>query len=168
MRPWYKDGLSFECTQCGGCCGGSPGVVWVDAEEIRRIAQLLKVAPDSLWGRVVRRVGAAQASLMEHANGDCVFLRRSGDGRVGCAIYPLRPQQCRTWPFWDQNLRSAAQWKAAASRPADSTRASAGTSHCGCPGMNRGRTFTLPEIEAVRLAPPWYCLPEDPPRDSAG
>ena len=27
-EPWYRDGLRFQCTQCGNCCTGDPGVVW--------------------------------------------------------------------------------------------------------------------------------------------
>ena len=39
--PWYRYGLSFECTQCGNCCTGGPGFVWVEEEEIRAIADFL-------------------------------------------------------------------------------------------------------------------------------
>ena len=37
-RLWYRDGLQFECTQCGNCCTGDPGYVWVTPEEIKAIA----------------------------------------------------------------------------------------------------------------------------------
>ena len=37
--PWFKDGLRFECTQCGDCCTGSPGYVWVNDEEISALAE---------------------------------------------------------------------------------------------------------------------------------
>ena len=30
--PWYADGLPFTCTQCGDCCTGDPGYVWVTDE----------------------------------------------------------------------------------------------------------------------------------------
>src|SRR5690606_5106857 len=40
-EPWYKDGLKFTCTQCGNCCTGAPGVVWVDDGEIEKIADYL-------------------------------------------------------------------------------------------------------------------------------
>ena len=33
-QPWYKDGLGFQCTQCGDCCTGAPGYVWINAAEI--------------------------------------------------------------------------------------------------------------------------------------
>ena len=44
---------------------------------------------------------------------DCVFLdRTSADGKTGCSIYAERPAQCRTWPFWSENLTSRATWEA--------------------------------------------------------
>ncbi len=36
--PWYQDGLAFTCTQCGKCCTGDPGFVWVTDEEIAALA----------------------------------------------------------------------------------------------------------------------------------
>ncbi len=40
QSPWYRDGLAFTCTQCGACCTGAPGYVWVDAAEIAALAAL--------------------------------------------------------------------------------------------------------------------------------
>ena len=37
-EPWYADGLNFTCTQCGNCCTGGPGFVWISREEIVRLA----------------------------------------------------------------------------------------------------------------------------------
>ena len=37
-EPWYKDGLQFECSQCGDCCTGAPGYVWVNKQEIAALA----------------------------------------------------------------------------------------------------------------------------------
>jgi Fe-S-cluster containining protein len=87
---------------------------------------------------------------------DCVFLKEVVEGSPGgaagptkrkrvCGIYPVRPLQCRTWPFWEVNLESESAWRRAAR---------------GCPGMNRGRHFTQGQIEALRDATDW---PERPP-----
>jgi len=46
-------------------------------------------------------------SLREKANGDCVFY----DRREGCTIYPVRPRQCRTWPFWESNVSTPEAWQ---------------------------------------------------------
>jgi Fe-S-cluster containining protein len=34
----------------------------------------------------------------------CAFL----DENNRCKIYPVRPKQCATWPFWTENLERAA------------------------------------------------------------
>ena len=32
-------------------------------------------------------------------NGKCIFLK---DNK--CSVYKSRPSQCRTWPFWNENM----------------------------------------------------------------
>ncbi len=57
--------------------------------------------------RYVRSVGIRK-TLVEFENGDCVFF----DGQTRkCTVYDARPRQCRTWPFWESNLRSPETWK---------------------------------------------------------
>ena len=53
-----------------------------------------------------RRAGGG-LSLREKANGDCVFY----DRQKGCTIYPVRPRQCRTWPFWESNVVTPEAWR---------------------------------------------------------
>jgi len=130
---WYAQGLRFECLQCGRCCSGEPGYVWVTPQEIRKIAAFLGCEDEQLEPRYLRRVGT-RFSLTEMPNGDCVFLARR-NGRAVCAIYPVRPLQCRTWPFWRSNLTSAARWAEVART---------------CPGMNRGAHYDAAAIEELR------------------
>ena len=129
--PWYGRGLAFRCTQCGTCCTGAPGYVWVDDDEIRRIAEHRGVPLGEVRYQDVKIVGD-QMSLREHANGDCVYLdpqtRR-------CTIYPVRPIQCRTWPFWNSNLASAESWQQSTS---------------GCPGIGQGTE--VPDEQIRHLA----------------
>lgn len=134
---WYRKGLRFSCVQCGACCSGDPGYVWVTKEERRRIARALGLKSDHLPRKYARRVGFRH-SLTERANGDCIFLKRRADG-VGCMIYDQRPVQCRTWPFWRINLKSPEHWAAAASM---------------CPGMNQGKLHPPDQIEE-RLGQTW-------------
>jgi Fe-S-cluster containining protein len=106
--PWYHEGLRFTCTQCGNCCTGAPGVVWVSEEELRQIAEFRGAS----YGEVLlhdTRLVNGRRSLTEYANGDCTFF--DGASRR-CTIYPVRPAQCRTWPFWPSNLESTKSWKA--------------------------------------------------------
>src|SRR3990172_7081258 len=96
QEPWFQDGLRFQCTECGDCCTGAPGYVWVGRDEIAELAEHLGVSVADFERKYVRRVGSRK-SLIEYANGDCVFF--DGASRK-CTVYQARPLQCRTWPFW--------------------------------------------------------------------
>ena len=129
--PWYKDGLQFECTACGKCCGGAPGYVWLTDEEITDLAQAMQLAEEDFRERFVRRVGGGQ-SLKEYPDGDCILL----DPKTRhCLVYQARPVQCRTWPFWSSNVKTQEAW--------DET--------CRiCPGAGTGTLYTLEQIEVER------------------
>jgi Fe-S-cluster containining protein len=217
--------LNFTCTQCGNCCTGGPGFVWISDIEIDRLAEHLALSRDQLIERYCRRInGRSSLNEIRNARGeyDCVFLKedeapaRAADAsadtaaaaerpspaaatrpaaaartaapaaaaahdsstvaiasaspvdaasatvsnatatpaaqndrvihtRRRCTIYHHRPLQCRTWPFWDGNLSSREIWDRSAQR---------------CHGMNRGKGYTLAQIEAVRNAADW---PQNPP-----
>jgi Fe-S-cluster containining protein len=108
-KPWYSEGLRFKCTECGKCCTGAPGFAWVNDEEIQAIADYLKMSVKDFGKRYLRFVRGRYA-LVEMKNYDCVFLKDKK-----CSIYPVRPNQCRTFPWWLQNLTSPEAWKEAAS-----------------------------------------------------
>ena len=106
----------------------APGYVWVVQTEIDALAENVGFDPAVFEAKFVRRIGQRR-SLIERANGDCVFfdsvMRR-------CNVYQSRPRQCRTFPFWQSNLRSEETWR----------------DLCGaCPGMGRGRIVPLEQIE---------------------
>lgn len=127
--PWYSDGLRFHCTQCGHCCTGGPGAVWVTEEEIRKIAEFRGLSLGEMRINYTR-LAAGQVTLREFANGDCVFL----DGQTRrCSIYSVRPAQCRTWPFWNSNLESPETWQKA---------------QAVCPGIGQG---DLVQLHAIQL-----------------
>lgn len=158
--PWYGGGLNFTCTQCGNCCTGGPGYVWISNTEIHRLALHLKLSDRQVIAKYCRKVGG-KYSLKENRNArneyDCIFLTeeertttKNGQEVVytkrGCSIYMVRPLQCRTWPFWDGNLINPEAWRNASER---------------CHGMNNGdRHFKIEQIESLRTAKDW---PENPP-----
>jgi uncharacterized protein len=129
--PWYHAGLRFTCSQCGDCCTGAPGHVWVNNEEITALAAAVGLAVEPFEEQYVRRVGARK-SLKEFPNGDCVFFNQE---TRGCAVYAARPRQCRTWPFWDSNLKTPEDWQHTCSV---------------CPGSGQGQLHNLDAIEAQR------------------
>ena len=127
-KPWYQGGLQFRCTQCGNCCTGAPGYVWVNKAEIEQLAQQMSMDVESFERKYVRKVGVRK-SLKEYANGDCVLF--NSDSRK-CMAYNARPRQCGTWPFWESNLRTPDAWRATCEV---------------CPGSGTGPLVTVEEIE---------------------
>lgn len=73
------------------------------------IAQYLKLSLDEFVQKYLRKVGD-RWSLLEHPKTfDCIFLKDKK-----CQIYSIRPTQCRTYPWWIQNLSSKEAWDKAA------------------------------------------------------
>lgn len=105
---WYAEGLRFACTGCGRCCTGGDGYVWVTVDEAVALAQRVGLTVDAFGSRFLRRFGERYA-LIDGPDGDCVFLRGKS-----CSVYEERPAQCRAYPWWPANLRSAGAWKKAA------------------------------------------------------
>ena len=62
---WYRDGLRFGCRQCGRCCSGEPGYVWVTDEEVAAIAQELSLTKADFEKLFVRLVFGRKLSLAE-------------------------------------------------------------------------------------------------------
>jgi uncharacterized protein len=129
--PWYKDGLQFRCTGCGDCCTGAPGYVWVNADEILQLAQQIGLSAEEFEDTYTRKIGIRR-SLKEFPNGSCVFF---DEEKRKCQVYQARPRQCRTWPFWDSNVKTESAW-------AETCRA--------CPGSGTGKLYSLEHIEMQR------------------
>ena len=126
--PWYAEGLRFGCRRCGNCCTGPPGYVWVSPEEREDVAAFLGLSVKEFDERYCR-AALGRISLREMPNGDCIFLEPEG-----CRIYPVRPRQCRTFPFWPDNLGDAGAWEALKT---------------GCPGVGRGTLYSRRQIERI-------------------
>jgi len=132
--PWYKDGLRFSCTQCGNCCTGAPGYVWVSDDEVTALAARLGVDVAAFRRRYTRVVPGRGRTLIERPDSKrgnaCVFWQEG----PGCTVYTDRPKQCRTWPFWRPLVADAQSWDEAAAI---------------CPGMNTGKRHSATAITSV-------------------
>ena len=126
---WYADGLRFECTQCGNCCTGDPGYVWLSESEQKQIAGALGLDLSEFLLRYTRLVHG-RISLREHSNGDCMLLTE--DRR--CSVNSLKPRQCLAFPFWPRLVASRESWEGAGAR---------------CPGINRGAHYAPEEVDTI-------------------
>jgi len=128
---WYADGLSFECTGCGDCCRthGEYAFVYLAARDVTAIAGFLGMTRLDFLNAYCATDPDGDVHLKKLV-GDCDFLEAGG----GCRIYPVRPKQCETWPFWRENLEEAT-WRGA-------------VAPC-CPGIGRGRRYSAEEIDTI-------------------
>jgi Fe-S-cluster containining protein len=129
---WFQEGLRFRCTRCGNCCTGAPGFVWVNDEEIAAIATIRGETVEEVTGLYTRWAHRGR-TLRDSAAGDCIFWDRD----LGCVIYPVRPRQCRTWPFWKRNIESPEAWRHTCEI---------------CPGSGKGDLISVEDIlELVKV-----------------
>jgi Fe-S-cluster containining protein len=89
------------CSTCQGrCCTGESGYIYVTKAEIFAIAELLDMDVNEFGVKYLFKNGY-KYSLKENKIEDsyeCVFYDRESNG---CKIYMARPNQCKTFPFWD-------------------------------------------------------------------
>ena len=127
-RKFYEKGIRFECQGTGRCCvsRGEYGFVYLTLNDRRRMAKEL-----GLKTAAFTRSHCAKTDGWFHLkNPDkpCPFLTGKS-----CTVYEGRPAQCRTWPFWPENMTAKAWEREVVSF---------------CPGVGKGRLYTADEIEA--------------------
>jgi hypothetical protein len=137
-KPWYDKGLRFECTQCGNCCRthGEYAFVYLAPADVAAMSAELGMTPGEFRRRWCRSIDGYTALVMDEPG--CPFL--TADNR--CAVYRARPKQCRTWPYWQENL-DRETWE--------------GPVQSCCPGIGRGPLTSAEEVERIaRETEEWY------------
>jgi len=94
------------------------------------MAKSLNMSLEKFKKQYIRRVGLRYSLIEKSDSKDCVLLTPTG-----CQVYTVRPLQCRTWPFWRENLASRTTWRQAGQN---------------CPGIDTGLWHDFDRIEAIR------------------
>lgn len=127
---FYDNGLRFQCQGCGNCCSISEGEIYLALEEVSEISGFLGISETVFEETYMRIVDNCYVLKLTGDNGPCIFLNSQGQ----CSIYPVRPSQCRSFPFWRENLTSGLKWHSLKSF---------------CPGIGNGKLFTKTEIDEI-------------------
>ena len=140
-EPWWSQGsggLHFKCTGCGRCCLND-GEVWMDAGEFTDVADFKNVSLIDLMNEYTEIVSGGWAKMKSYVspitNEDkCIFLDKDNKQ---CTIYAVRPNQCRTYPWWPRLLLNESNWVEEACVPDDAKTGRKWSAKTGgCEGIN--------------------------------
>ncbi|MBI4824809.1 MAG: YkgJ family cysteine cluster protein [Nitrospirae bacterium] len=128
-KTFYKDGIRFECRGSGRCCTsrGVYGFIYLNLEERRRLAEHLGTSTLQFTKRYCDKLHGY--FHLKEPDKDCRFLIDKK-----CTVYEARPLQCRTWPFWPENMNAKA-WESEVAP--------------FCAGVGKGRLYTAEEIKEI-------------------
>ncbi len=126
-RKFYADGLNFSCQAgCAACCK-IPGWVGITDEDAKKMAVILGIKLSRFLAKYTHRQ-EDKLRLNERHDHACAML--SADNKH-CLVHQARPQQCRTYPFWDEILVNEFVWI---------------LEQRTCPGIGQGRLYSAEEI----------------------
>ena len=108
--PWWMEGVSFRCQpNCGRCCDEPGGLVYLSPDDAVRLAQHANLSVEDWLKRDTRTTADGRYILRSREeDGVCIHLNE----RMQCSVYDVRPQQCRAFPWWGENLATPEAWEA--------------------------------------------------------
>ena len=128
-KPIIEDGLRFECQSgCIKCCA-IPGLIFVKKEEVSGMAEFFKINEEKFMEKYILCYFGGIYRLNCPEKEPCMFLEETG-----CKIYPVRPAQCRCFPFWPENINNPKNWFGLKKI---------------CPGIDKGRLYSINEITDI-------------------
>ncbi len=101
-----RKGMAFGCTKCGGCCSW-PGIVFFTREERSAAARYLGMS-ERAFSSAYHLGQTGESEWVVHAPRGCPLLGQNKE----CTIYPVRPLQCASYPFWRSKLETPAARRA--------------------------------------------------------
>lgn len=88
------------CETCRGECCRWGGYVWVTEEEIQAMADLMNMELEAFANEYVK-AAYGKLSLQERLRDGEYHCCMFDPFNNRCQVYQARPEQCRTFPFWD-------------------------------------------------------------------
>jgi len=106
---------------------GGDYYVFLKQQEAEKIRVHLQLSRGWFRRRYLERLKGGELVAASGTDSRCVFLDVNGR----CKVYPVRPLQCRTYPFWPELVLRKSDWQHEARR---------------CEGINRGAVVPTGKI----------------------
>ena len=120
-------GMRFACQPgCTECCT-QRGFVYLSEEDLVRAARFLGMTAAAFERQYVYRTKKL-LRLRTPRNTRCHFLLEDR-----CSIHPVKPTQCRVFPFWPELVESRREWNKTARY---------------CPGIGKGPLVQIEKAKA--------------------
>ena len=128
----YENGIKFQCQGSANCCisRGSYGFVFLSKKDLLKLTNFFKVSLFNFKKKYCHTTDGFVHLKETRKNGECIFLKNNNK----CSVYKYRPIQCRTWPFWPENM-NVKMWNNDVVN--------------FCPGIGKGRLVNKKKIEKL-------------------
>ena len=125
----YSKGMRFQCQRSSNCCvsRGSYGFVYLSKKDILRLSKYTDLSIKDFIKLYCEKTYGFVHFKERRKNSECQFLEKKR-----CSIYKARPTQCRTWPFWSENMKTKI-WNEEI--------------QSFCPGIGKGKMIQQSQIE---------------------
>ena len=126
----YQNGIRFECQGSGKCCVSRDtyGYVYLSDLDLKKFSKYFQISLKKFKDKYCQITdGFIHLAEKSEFDGNCIFLKDKK-----CSVYESRPSQCRTWPFWNDNM-NAKVWNKDIS--------------VNCPGIGKGKLINKRVIE---------------------
>ena len=126
-----NEGIKFQCQGSGNCCvsHGSQGYVYLSDKDLNNISKFFKITPKFFIKKYCEYTDGFLHFKEIRDDGQCQFLKNKK-----CTIYQARPTQCKTWPFWKENLNTK-KWNTYIKS--------------FCPGIGKGEIISSTKIKKI-------------------
>ena len=122
-----KNGIGFECQNCGNCCSTVfEGYIFLYPHDIEQLLNFFKINFQELYNTYLNKIQIGLVIWDENLQDthktfdvdilildsgkrdNCIFLEEK-DNKKLCKIYEARPAQCKIYPFWNDIMTDSEQ-----------------------------------------------------------
>ena len=121
----------YKCNKCPGYCCSYP-VIPLKKRDVERLAEHFGLSFKDARRKFTKVDGDEPYAMRRKEDVHFGRICRFFDTKERrCTVYEARPVQCRTWPFWPENVESPEDWEHVTQI---------------CPGSGKGRHYSADEI----------------------